>query len=125
MGLKGTDGRLLKEALKRGARPVAPVRARRFLERLSKFGFSEVIVSAAGVMGCNYLREYQSLRFECLDIPVSDKTTSKDTREACRVLASREVRLIVFVGGDGTARDVLDVVGGKIPILGIPAGVKM
>jgi len=125
VGLKGTDGSLLEEALKRGAKPVAPIRARRFLGRLSKIGFSEVIVSAAGIMGCNYLREFQSLRFECLDIPVSDRTSSKDTREVCRLLASRGVRLVVFVGGDGTARDVLDVVGDKIPILGIPAGVKM
>ncbi len=125
VGLKGTDGELLEEALKRGARPVAPMRAKRFLERLYKLGFNEVIVSAAGVMGCDYLKRVPLKEIKCLDIPSSPKTSSRDTKEVSRVLVSMGVRLIVFVGGDGTARDVLDVIGRRIPILGIPAGVKM
>jgi len=125
VGLKGTDGKLLEEAMKKGARPVAPTRARRFLKRLSKMGFDEVIVSAAGVMGCNYLKNLCSLRYTCLRIPLTDKTTSRDTKEVCRMFVNEGIRLIVFVGGDGTARDVLDAVGKSVPILGVPAGVKM
>jgi len=52
-------------------------------------------------------------------------TTSADTRNACREFLRRKAELIVFCGGDGTARDILSVVGKKVPILGIPAGVKM
>ena len=45
--------------------------------------------------------------------------------EACAEFVRNGVSLIVFCGGDGTARDVLDAVGERFPIVGIPAGVKM
>jgi len=56
-------------------------------------------------------------------------TTAADTRRCAERLFSG-VDLLVFVGGDGTARDVLDVVRSapqfaSVPVLGVPAGVKM
>ncbi len=57
--------------------------------------------------------------------PNTERTTAEDTRNASKVFLDLKVDLILFVGGDGTARDVASVIGDKIPVLGIPSGVKM
>lgn len=53
-----------------------------------------------------------------------EKSSAEDTKAACRAFLSEGVDLVLFCGGDGTARDVSSVVQ-QVPILGIPAGVKM
>jgi predicted polyphosphate/ATP-dependent NAD kinase len=52
-------------------------------------------------------------------------TSASDTRNAVFRLLEAEVDILLFAGGDGTARDIYDVVGTRCPVLGIPAGVKM
>lgn len=126
VGLKGTDGELYEEALKKGAKPVAPSKAVRFLQALYEKGFQGVIIAANSVMGCDYLSS-SKLRFLCLDLPDSSKrvTSREDTLRIIEAFLKNGVDLVVFVGGDGTARDVLSVAGTKVPILGVPSGVKM
>lgn len=126
VGLKGTDEYLYEEALRRGAKPVSPSRATRFLKRLEKLEFTGMIVSANGPMGCDYLGN-TNLKYSCIEVPPPSKsrTTRNDTLDAVKRLIDEGVELIVFTGGDGTARDIYDVVDGKVPIIGIPAGVKM
>jgi predicted polyphosphate/ATP-dependent NAD kinase len=62
---------------------------------------------------------------EVIARPRGAVTTPDDTMSACRDFLEHGAELIVFVGGDGTARDVFKVVGDRVPILGVPAGVKM
>jgi predicted polyphosphate/ATP-dependent NAD kinase len=52
-------------------------------------------------------------------------TSREDSVQFCKLARSADVDIILFAGGDGTARDVISVVGDAIPILGIPSGVKM
>jgi predicted polyphosphate/ATP-dependent NAD kinase len=128
VGLKGTDG-VLEEAIAKGAEPIAPKRAVEFLEKLKgnmEGKLIEVFV-CPGIMG---EKEAKSAGFSVrvLPIKVGKVTSAEDTKNAVRLLVAERVDLIVFVGGDGTAKDVFDmmqVCGDCVPVLGVPSGVKM
>lgn len=125
VGLKGTDGPdLLERALERGAVPVAAERADRALARLHDRCAGARLVAAHGRMGAD-LAEAHGFDTEVLPGGVSGATTAEDTRLAAAELMRRDVDLIVFAGGDGTARDIHAVVGDRVPMLGVPTGVKM
>jgi len=64
---------------------------------------------------------------DVLPMKTGKLTTAADTREAVRHFVEQQVDLIIFVGGDGTARDILDALrdAKEVLVLGIPAGVKM
>lgn len=121
VGLKGTDD-MAGEALRRGARPVSRVRALQTLQILRSRQF--LFFTCSAEMGENILIESGISRYSVL-YQYSGESTAHDTREACRKFLEYGVDLILFCGGDGTARDVFDGIGDRVPILGIPAGVKM
>ncbi len=121
VGLKGTDN-LYHEALRRGAKPVSPLRARRFIDRLARLGIDAEIYTASGVMGGDYLRD-TGMPHRIVYSP-GEPTSPRDTVETARILSGL-VDLIVFVGGDGTARDVCRGLERDTPVLGVPSGVKM
>ncbi|MEM2975911.1 MAG: ATP-NAD kinase family protein [Candidatus Bathyarchaeia archaeon] len=127
VGLKGTDG-VSEAAEKMGAEPVAPLRAVEFLRKLKELELNSKIqiYTCPGIMG-EVEAKTAKVKVEVLPMQVKAKTTAEDTKLAVRLLAALSVELIVFVGGDGTARDILDALRGlkEIPVLGVPSGVKM
>ncbi|MCJ2533018.1 MAG: ATP-NAD kinase family protein [Candidatus Thermoplasmatota archaeon] len=124
VGLKGTDGTdVLDEALKRGAVRKATDRARETLKTLRAMDLGIRFLTCAGEMGASLLRD-EGFEAEEIHFP-NEPTTAYDTRKASEALVESEAQLILFCGGDGTARDVVSVVGTRLPVVGIPSGVKM
>ena len=130
VGLKGTDG-VIDAALDLGAQPTAHLKAGEALKELSELietsGEGRVEIdwlTCAGEMGAECLRAAGFTRFEIVH-EVLAQTTNLDTKSAAKKFLELGVDLILFCGGDGTARDLCGVVGDRVPLLGIPAGVKM
>ena len=121
VGLKGTDG-VVPEALRRGAHPVSHARARITLDRLKHETFE--FLTCSGAMGEDVLCE-AGISSYCVVYRYPGESTAEDTSKAVRSFIEHGAELIVFCGGDGTARDVLESAAGNVPLLGIPAGVKM
>jgi len=141
VGLKGTDGKV-ETALERGAEPRAPERARTALDALAATDAAVEVYAAGGPMGEDAARDAgfdpvvvsqpdgngATATGNSQDEAVPPETTAADTRDAVRAFADNEVDLVLFVGGDGTAVDVAETLSeldSEIPILGVPAGVKI
>jgi predicted polyphosphate/ATP-dependent NAD kinase len=122
VGLKGTDG-CIEKARDLGALPVSPDRANRFLSALCRTDLC--ILTASGLMGEEELKMAGYPSIEVVYTPDSPVTGSGDTKKACEAMIAHRAEIILFCGGDGTARDVFSVSGRQTPILGIPAGVKI
>jgi predicted polyphosphate/ATP-dependent NAD kinase len=52
-------------------------------------------------------------------------TDARDTADAAHRMADLGVDLLLFAGGDGTARDIYNAIADRVPVVGLPAGVKM
>ncbi|MFP4589968.1 MAG: ATP-NAD kinase family protein [Halobacteriales archaeon] len=125
VGLKGTDDKV-DLARELGAEPRAPARGRRALEALRTVDPAVDLLVAGDPMGATVAR---AAGFDPTVVTEpAEPTSAADTREAVEALCDRGVDLVLFVGGDGTAADVaetIDAVGADVPVLGVPAGVKM
>lgn len=121
VGLKGTDG-LYEKALELGAEKVSKKRAEVFFESLGPVKDAKFLVPS-GEMGEDHIK---NKGFEYEVIYNSNGLTSReDTLKTIEEFKKRKVELIIFCGGDGTARDICGSIGIEIPVIGMPAGVKM
>ena len=122
-GYKGSDNpENQKKALNAGYEKAAWKRASECLQPIKGLNGYQLF-SPTGEMGGDIL-EMLEIPYRQIYIPV-DPTTQADTHSCLERLMAEKVDLIVFCGGDGTARDVCAVCGHQLPVLGIPAGVKM
>ena len=129
VGLKGTDG-VAAEAARRGAAPIANRRALEALRELKRLLDGSLHppaiewLTASGAMGADALQAAGLTGVEVVhDAPA--KPSAQDTRAAVEKFLAAGIDLILFCGGDGTARDICGLIGEATPVLGIPAGVKM
>ncbi len=125
VGLKGSDGvEIQKRAFALGAVPEALARAKQALERVRPMKEDLNVITYPGEMGEDAAR---ACGFEPTVIGSikQGETTPQDTRDAAREMRRLKVNLLLFAGGDGTARDVCNAIGETLPVLGIPAGVKI
>jgi predicted polyphosphate/ATP-dependent NAD kinase len=122
VGLKGTDGAMSQRARELGAAPVTPARTQAFLDALHT-GTALAFLAAPGAMGASLLAD-RDFDFEVVG-RTGEVTGPADTRRIAGEMLARGVELLVFVGGDGTARDICDAVDARIPVVAVPAGVKV
>ena len=125
VGLKGSDGdETLRRARELGARPESPGRAIEGLRVVARVRESIQVLTYPGEMGEDECRE-AGFDPTVMGAIRSGETTPEDTENAAAEMVAAGVSLILFAGGDGTARNICDAIGETAPVLGIPAGVKI
>lgn len=127
VGLKGSDGEeIQRKARELGAKPESPIRAVEALKVISRIKDKVEIITYPCEMGEDEAREagFNPVVIGSIE---SGNTTPDDTIRAARDMVSAGVDLILFAGGDGTARNIYAAIGdnASVPVLGIPAGVKI
>lgn len=124
VGLKGTDGpETLAKAKSLGAKPESPKKATAALNVLLPLREELEIFAYPNDMGEN---QAKSLGFNVIVLGQKKENTSPgDTEEAAQAMLTEGVDLILFAGGDGTARNIHNAIGDQAPVIGIPAGVKI
>ena len=133
VALKGTDG-VVEEAVKRGARPISQKLVELFLKELESYNVAVEFLTGPGPLGEDALKKfefpYEVIKHreigyrDIMGVKIPD-TSAEDTKVLAKEIVKNGAELLLFAGGDGTARDVTEAVDKDIPILGIPTGVKM
>lgn len=125
VALKGSDGSgVVDEAIKRGAVPKALQRVHLCLQQLKPFQQQIKWYCWGGEMGQASLAQ-EGFSYAVVGEASDQHSCAEDTIRAAKALKDKSVDLILFAGGDGTARDLVSAISTSVAVLGIPAGVKI
>ncbi|WP_394175996.1 ATP-NAD kinase family protein [Thalassotalea litorea] len=125
VAFKGSDGDdIAAQAKALGAEPKSNLRAKLALQVLIPYQDKITIFTGCGDMGEDCARSL-GFKVEVVHRYDGNVSTAADTEALVEALQSQQVDLLLFAGGDGTARNVCAKVQGFFPVLGIPAGVKI
>lgn len=125
VGLKGSDGAAIqRRAFELGAVPESLTRTAQALERLAPIKGEFTLHTYPAEMG-EEAAEKCGLSPGVIGSIRVGRTTAADTKDAAKAMQRLGVDLLLFAGGDGTARDIVDAIGTSLLVLGIPTGVKM
>jgi predicted polyphosphate/ATP-dependent NAD kinase len=125
LALKGSDGpNIRQQALMKGAEKLSGKKMAIALQAILPFKNEVCIFTASGEMGEDIL---SSMGFNHVVVyqHQAQQTESTDTKAAAIELMAKAVDLILFAGGDGTARNICEVVKNQCPVVGVPAGCKI
>ncbi|GGA90537.1 ATP-NAD kinase [Neiella marina] len=128
VALKGSDGEdTVKQALAKGAVPLAEKRVSQALKLLQPYAKAIEFICPAGAMGHDCL---VAMGFDANVIfQPQQPSVASDTHGFIMALndygQQQPIDLLLFAGGDGTARDICAYVSDSTPVLGIPAGCKI
>lgn len=123
VALKGSDG-VAAEALARGAVPMAQQRVNLALTELLPLRHQIKIKTVAGAMGEDVARAL-GFAIEVVCHAEHEPSTALDSERAAQLLAAAGIDLLLFAGGDGTARNICQAIGDSTTVLGVPAGCKI
>ncbi|GLP96583.1 ATP-NAD kinase family protein [Paraferrimonas sedimenticola] len=123
VALKGSDG-VAEQALALGAKPMAPTRMKAALEKVLPYAKNIEWATGEGALGGELLSEL-AIDFESVYYSDTQSTSAQDTQALAKALSQWGADLILFAGGDGTARDMYQALSEKQAALGVPAGVKI
>ena len=126
VALKGSDGDDIQQlALQRGATPLAEQRMQQALQMLLEYKNNVHIYTAANHMGEN-LSKNMGFQTTVVNHNISQNTCGDDTEQTVKSCVEQGVDIILFAGGDGTARNVFYALKGEsLPCIGVPAGCKI
>ena len=128
-GFKGSDTIAhIPDALGRGGVQNAHTLMQTVIDTIIPHADKVQFLTVAGHMGAAVLH---GLDYRCVPVQGGDTalakgvmTTAQHTVQACSQFWGK-CDMVVFAGGDGTARDMMQTYDFKTPVLGVPAGVKM
>ncbi|QPB83795.1 ATP-NAD kinase [Pseudoalteromonas rubra] len=124
VALKGSDGSDTAElARSMGAEPKAHSRTAQALALLHPYRDVLEVYTVSGEMGEELAKAHGFTTRVVMTC--GTPTTPEDTEQAARLLAEAKVDLLLFAGGDGTARNICSAIGSEAPVLGVPAGCKI